>query len=89
MIPRARSGRAAVVCSLLLAPLFAQTPPYKPVSLRIIVVNSLSEAQKVRDQLKAGADFAELARKISTDATAADGGAMGTVGPGGAALGNS
>jgi tetratricopeptide (TPR) repeat protein len=49
--------------------------------LRIIVVNSRAEAEQALARLRAGEDFAELARKISTDATAADGGMMGRVDP--------
>jgi tetratricopeptide (TPR) repeat protein len=45
----------------------------------VIVVDSASEAQKLLDKLKGGADFAVLAREKSTDATSLDGGYMGSV----------
>ena len=51
------------------------------VGLRIIVVNSASEAQQILEQLKGGADFATLARQKSIDSTAGDGGSMGKVDP--------
>ena len=49
------------------------------VPLQVIVVGSLSEAEKIFDQLKHGADFAALAKEKSTDPTANDGGSMGEV----------
>jgi tetratricopeptide (TPR) repeat protein len=51
------------------------------VPLRIIIVNSASEAERILQQLKAGADFAVLARLKSMDPTAAEGGLMDTVDP--------
>src|SRR5579883_1644179 len=56
-------------------------PPPTAVPLRLIVVNSAAEAGALRRQLESGADFAVLAREKSTDATAADGGLLGTVDP--------
>jgi parvulin-like peptidyl-prolyl isomerase len=50
--------------------------------LRMIVVSSPDEAEKIQEQLKGGADFAVLAREKSVDATAIDGGFMGSVDPG-------
>src|SRR5215475_12732945 len=50
-------------------------------SLRMILVSSPEEAAKIQERLKAGADFAVLAREKSVDATAADGGFMGNVDP--------
>jgi tetratricopeptide (TPR) repeat protein len=49
--------------------------------LQVIVVSSEAEAEKVRAELLAGADFAALARDKSTDPTATHGGFMGVVDP--------
>lgn len=49
--------------------------------MRIIVVDAADEAAGILQQLKAGADFAALARQKSTDATAVDGGLLGQVDP--------
>ena len=51
------------------------------IGLRIIVVDKESEAKAAQQQLQQGADFAELAKKVSTDVTAPDGGYMGVVAP--------
>jgi hypothetical protein len=51
------------------------------VDLRIIVVDSSEEAEKVLQRLKSGEDFAALAKKLSIDPTASDGGDMGRVDP--------
>jgi tetratricopeptide (TPR) repeat protein len=59
----------------------AQDTPAAAVGLRIIVVNSASEAQTILDRLNKGEDFATLAKEKSMDATAADGGDMGKVDP--------
>lgn len=48
-------------------------------TLRIIVVNSVEQAQQIAAELKKGADFADLARKKSIDSTATDGGSLGRV----------
>jgi len=53
----------------------------QPVPLRLIVVNSAVEADKLQEQLKNGADFAVLAREKSTDPTSIDGGLLGNVDP--------
>jgi tetratricopeptide (TPR) repeat protein len=44
-------------------------------------VSSASEAQKVLDRLKQGEDFAAIAKAVSTDATASDGGYLGQLDP--------
>ena len=49
--------------------------------LRLIVVDSAREAQRLADQVRAGADFAALAREKSVDATGVDGGLLGKVDP--------
>ncbi len=51
------------------------------IPLRVLVVDSVAEAQKLLDQLRRGTDFAVLAREKSTDATALDGGFMGSIDP--------
>ena len=71
---------SAGICLFLAAtPVYGQAANRRSVALRIIVVSSSTEAQQVLQQLKAGGNFAELARKVSTDATAVDGGLMGNV----------
>lgn len=57
----------------------AQDVPPNAVPLRLIVVNSALDAEKILEQLNGGADFAVLARELSTDATSVDGGFMGTM----------
>lgn len=54
--------------------------PAGQVTVRVIVVDA-DEAAGILQQLKAGADFAALARQKSTDATAVDGGLLGQVDP--------
>ena len=51
------------------------------VRLQIIVVNSKSDAEAALAKLQHGADFAALAKNVSSDGTAADGGYMGEVDP--------
>jgi FG-GAP-like repeat/PPIC-type PPIASE domain/ASPIC and UnbV len=52
-----------------------------PEEIGIIVAASAGDAARLLARLKAGADFAVLAREESTDATAADGGSMGKLDP--------
>jgi tetratricopeptide (TPR) repeat protein len=78
-----------LICALLLvvgsaAHLCAQGPAQSAataIELRIIVVDSSAEAERIAQQLKSGEDFAALARKISIDPTASDGGYMGRIDP--------
>src|SRR5207249_4001340 len=49
----------------------------REITLAIIVVNSDDEAKHVAEQLATGASFAELAKKLSVDATADAGGFLG------------
>ncbi len=51
------------------------------VPLRIIVVESQTEAQRIVDQLKKGEDFADLAAEKSIDPTANQGGYVGNLQP--------
>ncbi len=59
---------------VLVANAFAET-----LAVRLLVVNSSEEAERMLTRLKNGFDFAVLARENSTDATAADGGFLGSV----------
>ncbi len=52
-------------------------PAARELTLQIIVVDSPAQAQEILERLKNGADFAALAKKKSTDATANNGGYMG------------
>ena len=76
---------AFVLLSRLLVPVRSQawqmTAP-TPLELRIIVVNSQSEAEQVLERLRAGEDFVALARQKSIDPSAPDGGSLGQVDPG-------
>src|SRR5580692_4232599 len=72
---------AAILVSILSAAcgiLRAQSSP-STVNLRIIVVASATDADHILQRLKAGEDFATLAREASIDPTASDGGSMGAV----------
>ena len=57
---------------------FAQS---NPPGLRVIVVTSAEQAQRILERLKNGEDFATLAKRESVDATADDGGYMGKLDP--------
>src|ERR1700683_2177485 len=50
-------------------------------AVRLIVVNSAEDAQAIENRLKAGADFAVLAREASVDPTSASGGFLGKIDP--------
>ncbi len=70
---------------ILLSPpqaVWAQTGSGSPnVELGIIVVPTLAQAQTVVAKLKAGTDFGVLAKEVSTDQTANDGGYLGRLSP--------
>ena len=68
------------VGQLLVGVLHGQTPPTK-VDLRIIVVDSSAKAERIVQRLKNAEDFATLAREVSVDPTASDGGYMGQLDP--------
>jgi hypothetical protein len=76
----------AAICALLLLLnpsitwLHAEEPEGK-LDLGIIVVPTMTDADRVLGQLKAGIDFAVLAKEKSTDATASDGGYLGRLAP--------
>jgi len=59
----------------------SQEPHSAEVGLRIIVVSSPEQADKILERLRHGEDFAALAKEKSTDATADDGGYMGRIDP--------
>ncbi len=81
------SGLRALACATVLAGVAAcvlSSAPDDPDSslwMRLIVVHSASEAERLADELRHGADFAVLARETSVDATAVDGGLLGKVDP--------
>jgi len=62
-------------------PLQAQQEASPSVEFGIIVVPTLEQAQNAFAKLKAGADFAVLAKEVSGDPTAKDGGYMGRLSP--------
>jgi tetratricopeptide (TPR) repeat protein len=77
-----RLTAAAVVLGLMLFSQVSLTgDDASAIPVRLIVLNSEQEAQSVLDRLKAGDDFAVLAREKSVDATAVDGGLLGKVDP--------
>jgi tetratricopeptide (TPR) repeat protein len=57
----------------------AQVTPSDEVTLRVIVVDSVEQAQRIVTRLNAGEDFIALARAESIDPTAAAGGFLGKV----------
>jgi len=76
--------RAALLVASLLAGLpfvHASQGADEPVTLRIIVVGTADEAQRVLARLRSGADFAALARAESIDPTSSAGGLLGSVSP--------
>ncbi len=72
----------AVVLGLILFSQVASTfDDANAVAVRLIVLNSAEDAQAILDRLKAGDDFAVLAREKSVDPTSADGGFLGKIDP--------
>jgi tetratricopeptide (TPR) repeat protein len=59
----------------------AQTNSPALVGLRILVVDSQSSAEKALQRLKSGEDFSAVAKQVSTDITASEGGFMGWIDP--------
>jgi parvulin-like peptidyl-prolyl isomerase len=66
-----RSPRCWLVLGLLSFFCVAVQPQVARVPVRIIVVETQDKAEHVLGELKAGADFATVARAESTDPTAA------------------
>jgi tetratricopeptide (TPR) repeat protein len=75
------SGAVAVLCLFLFSRVARTQDDANAIAVRLIVVNSAEDAQAILDRLKAGADFAVLAREQSVDPTATDGGFLGKVDP--------
>src|ERR1700727_2280207 len=75
------------ICVLLLpyfgtqAILLAQNATQQSANLQIIVVDSSTQADRVLQRLKNGEDFAALAKELSIDPAASDGGSMGHIDP--------
>ncbi len=63
------------------ASLLSQSAAPALADLLIIVVDSPSQADRVLQRLKNGEDFAALAKEVSIDPTASDGGSMGRIDP--------
>jgi tetratricopeptide (TPR) repeat protein len=55
--------------------------PTAQVELRIIVVETSAQADRVLERLRKGEDFAAVAKEVSVDPTASDGGNMGRLDP--------
>ena len=78
-----RVGWAATVAALAgvwlasQAPQAAQSPD--ALTLRILVATSADDAQRLADRVRAGADFAVLAREESIDPSASRGGLLGKI----------
>lgn len=71
-----------LACVLIFpVPSSAQSTSRSAVPVRIIVVESESDAQQILKRLQAGGDFAAIAKEKSIDVTAQDGGFMGAVDP--------
>ena len=87
-----KSMLRALICALLLPCLGTLTWPctqaaapasaeQKIVELQIIVVETSAQADRVFERLKKGEDFAAVAKEVSVDPTASDGGNIGRIDP--------
>jgi tetratricopeptide (TPR) repeat protein len=73
---------AAAVLGLIIFSQVARTlDDANALAVRLMVLNSADEAQAIVVRLKAGDDFAVLAREKSVDATSVDGGFLGKIDP--------
>lgn len=74
---------SGLLCALLYGQSAKPDESAKPkeVALQVIVVNSPEQANRVLERLKAGYDFAALAKEKSVDPTADSGGYMGRMDP--------
>jgi len=70
-----------LLLSRLLMPVRSQGQGAALLDLRILVVNTQSEAERILQQLRTGEDFAALARQKSIDPSASDGGSLGRASP--------
>jgi tetratricopeptide (TPR) repeat protein len=75
--------RCWLALGLLSISCVAVQPQVARVPVRIIVTETQEKAEHVLGELKAGADFAAVAKAESTDPTAAEGGSLGMVAPDG------
>jgi tetratricopeptide (TPR) repeat protein len=71
--------RALLAILIGLAPAAAVCAQNQKGALRLIVVASEAEAVRIRDQIRAGQSFEELAKKYSVDPSSAQGGYLGTL----------
>jgi tetratricopeptide (TPR) repeat protein len=74
-------GAVAVLGLILFSQVARTGDDANGIPVRLIVLNSVGDAQAVLDRLKAGDDFAVLAREQSVDPTATDGGFLGKIEP--------
>src|SRR5580704_7865979 len=82
MLHRTVFSGAVIVLGLIVFSQVARTfDDANAVPVRLIVLNSSGDARAVLDRLKAGDDFAVLAREKSADPTSADGGFLGKIDP--------
>ena len=72
---------ALLLAGIALATLAVRGQTAQHIRLEVLVVKSLEEARQIEAQLRAGADFAQLASEHSTDESAASGGFLGQVDP--------
>ena len=80
--------RRVLICALLLPSLGTLMFPCtqaavepRSIDLQIIVVETSAQADRVLERLNKGEDFATVAKEVSVDPTAADGGNMGRIDP--------
>src|SRR6185436_18325131 len=78
---RALALAVVVVLSFGLTSVGQDVSVSREIPLSVIVVSSEPEAQELVERLMNGEDFAALARKVSTDPTANQGGYMGKLNP--------
>ena len=76
-----KSLRCWLALALLSFSWSAVQPQVAKVPMRIIVMETPEKAEHVLGELKAGADFAAVAKAESVDPTASDGGSLGPVSP--------
>src|SRR5215831_15502016 len=80
---RFRRVACAVLTAVLVSAAIASRMPlsaqFDLETLRIIVVSSREEAQRLLERVRNGADFASLARSSSVDSSASDGGLLGRI----------
>src|SRR5947209_1955327 len=75
------SGAVVVLGVILFSSVARTFDDANAIAVRLIVLSSAQDAQATLDRLKAGDDFAVLAREKSVDATSTDGGFLGKIDP--------